>query len=190
MHLLTSHHQFLQWWSTFFVFLCPSVSALLIPAWVQLKLFPCPSALVLWWQLFACEVPVRGRHCALLKKTLFDLTRFYFEGPSLKNSHSRPLCPAVPPLLIILDQKREKICRLYFHLAAWSSRWEAERVLTLCEAHRFSCTVENTHEVGRTIWAKWFLRACTQVIPECRDYLWEDLPQQSQKSLHLLWFQQ
>lgn len=87
-----------------------SVSAALIPAWAQLKHFSCPSAPGLWWQLFACEVPVRGLHYTLLKKTLFDLTRFYFEGPSLKNSHRWPLSPPslFPPLLIILDQKREK----------------------------------------------------------------------------------
>lgn len=83
-----------------------SVSAPPFPAWAQLKQFPFPSASGLWWQHFACDVPVRGLHYALLKKTLFDLTRFYFEGPSLKNSHHRPLNP--PPLLIILHQKREK----------------------------------------------------------------------------------
>lgn len=73
-----------------------SVSTPLIPAWAQLKQFSWPSAPGLWWQLFACEVPARGLHYALLKKTLFDLTRFYFEGPSLTNSHRRPLCPPFP----------------------------------------------------------------------------------------------
>lgn len=76
---------------------CLSVSAPPFPAWAQLKQFSFPSASGLWWQHFACEVPVRGLHYALLKKTLFDLTRFYFEGPSLKNSHHRPLNPPPSP---------------------------------------------------------------------------------------------
>lgn len=61
-----------------------SVFTSLIPAWAQLKQFSCPSAHELWRQLVACEKPVRGLHYAVLKKTLFDLTRFYFAGAKLK----------------------------------------------------------------------------------------------------------
>lgn len=42
-----------------------------------------------------------------------------FWGAKLKE----PSLP-FPSLLMILDQRREKICRPYFHLAARSSRWE------------------------------------------------------------------
>ena len=47
----------------------------------------------------------------ILLKTLFNLTRYYFEGPSLKNP------PVSHPLLIILNQKRKKNMWTLFSLS-------------------------------------------------------------------------
>lgn len=110
----------------------------LIPAWAQLKQFSCPSAHRLRRQLFACEVPVRGLHYALLKKTLFDLTRFYFEGPSLKNSHPPPCSLFHPPSHNPQPKKGEKYVDLIF---TWLHEAHAGRFfLTVCEAHGFCCS--------------------------------------------------
>lgn len=118
-----------------------SVSTALTPACSQLKHISCPLAHGLWLQLFECEVPVRGLHYTLLKTTLFDLTRFYFEGPSLKNSHHWPLrspsCSSPSPHNP-RPKKGEKYVDLIF---TWLHRVHAGKgsVLTVCEARRFSC---------------------------------------------------
>lgn len=152
-----------------------SVCAPLIPAWAHLKQFSCPSAPGLWWQLLACEVPVRGLHYALLKKTLFDLTRFYFEGPSLKNSHRWPLtAPSTPfPPSSPHNPRPKKGEKYVDFIFTWLHGAHAgrESVLTLCEVQLLEHT-ENQHKPGWTFQAKWFLRACTRVILEGWDYLW------------------
>lgn len=132
MHLLTSKLSVLvsAWMllclTTVWVFyLCLP----LIPAWAQLKPYSWPFSFGCGAP-FACEVPVRGLHYAALKKTWFDLTRFYFEGPRLKNSH-RQSRPPPRPLLIILDQKgRKNYVDLIF---TWLHEAHTElSVLTVC----------------------------------------------------------
>lgn len=72
----------------------------LLPAWAQLKLFPCFSAHGPRWHLFACTLPVRRLHYAhLLKTTLFDLTRFFFflRGQAERIPTADPSAPHTPP---------------------------------------------------------------------------------------------
>lgn len=136
-----------------------SVSTPLIAAWAQLKQFPYPSAHGLWWQLSACEVPARGLHYALLQKTWFDLTRFYFEGPSLKNSQHRPVC-CLSFFSSSSHNPRPKRGEKYVDLIfTWlhGAHTGTESVLTLCETRRFSCKNKHSRELTQSrpnVWSK------------------------------------
>lgn len=166
MQLLTSQQHF---WVRDSDSACLAVSPCLIPAWAQLKHFPCPSAHKQWWLLFAlnvrcqCEVFIMR----FLRKLYLIWQDFYFEGPSLKSSF-----PFLPPSHNPRPKKGEKYVGFIF---TWLHEAHAERqFLTLYEAHRFSrsntlYSIEYRRDLRWVFTLQWFLRARTKVIPESWD---------------------
>lgn len=137
----------------------------LIPAWAQLKQFP--PFLGSWSAVAAlCKLrlPLRGLHYTLLRKTLFDLTTFFFFFPRKGQFERIPTADlfanAVDPTLslIIFDQKREKNMQVFFflfsffpfHLAAQRSCWETERVCV------------------NSLWEEWMVENDTNEAKICR----------------------
>lgn len=123
MRLLTSRHYFLRWWSSDYL---PSSS------------HPCVGSIKTLSLPLGCGAGVGGSSLHVrcqwevfivhfLRRLYLIWQDFILRGQAYSIPTPAPR-PSSPLSSIILDQKREKICSLYFHLAAWSSRWETECV--------------------------------------------------------------